>query len=112
MTKYTCIKDTPFNGWPSLEGIGLFEIALTPEQFEKRYGLKFKIDEDDLDKFYYSHFVNKKIGSVYLVFYAGNPSKNTSVFVDKNENVDEAIDTLIETFSFSKDDIKWQREPS
>lgn len=96
-----------FKGWPSGDCKPVLEITLNPEDIEKRYGLNFLRDKDDLDWYMGAHFLLKSIGPVVVMKYDNSPSNGTFIYQDSSIDIDIGIEELIYYLELDSSEITW-----
>lgn len=96
-----------FDGWPSGDSKPVLELTFEPDEIEKKYGLAFLRDRDDLDWYRGAHFYDAELGVVVLTRHESSPSSGTGVYVDASIDTSFAIKKIKAIFDLDSKDILW-----
>jgi Mg2+/Co2+ transporter CorC len=98
-----------FPGWKSRDSKPVLELRFLPGEIAEKFALRLVRDEDDLDRFVATHFIDEEIGPVVLRSYDHTPAKGTIVYVDSAVNDTLAIARIIKDLHLAANDVIWKR---
>jgi guanylate kinase len=76
------VQVQPWRRFPSGDAKSVAILPLSPDEIERRYGIRFESGRDDLDSFKLAAIGEREIGQFWLMRYDNAPSGETEVLTD------------------------------
>ncbi|MEV6241614.1 hypothetical protein [Lentzea sp. NPDC051838] len=103
------IEQVPSAEWPTSENRPLLVMLFSPEELAEKFGLVFDDDEDDLGPLKLA-VVRASFGVAGLIRYVDAPFDGTTVYVDRDADLESTHRAVVSELGLESSDISWAAE--